>query len=61
MSSTEFDINANKLQIAVLAYNLNNGLRRLCTPKAMKKTIRTSFIKIAGKIGRSEQYIRFKL
>jgi len=26
MSSTEFEINANKLQIGVLAYNLNNPI-----------------------------------
>lgn len=65
MSSTEFEINANKLQIAVLAYNLNNGLRRLCLPQQMRKhqiqTIRTRFIKIAGKIIRSGRYITFKL
>lgn len=65
MSSTAFEINANKLQIAVLAYNLNNGLRRLCMPKKMKKhqiqTIRTRFIKIAGKVIRSGRYITFKL
>ncbi|MEI3615043.1 IS1380 family transposase, partial [Pseudogracilibacillus sp. SO30301A] len=65
MSSTEFEINANKLQIAVLAYNLNNGLRRFCMPKKMKKhqinTIRTCFIKIAGRVIRSGRYITFKL
>ncbi|QKY70152.1 IS1380 family transposase [Lentibacillus sp. CBA3610] len=65
MSSTAFEINANKLQIAVLAYNLNNGLRRLCMPKKMKKhqiqTIRTKLIKIAGKVIRSGRYITFKL
>ncbi|GGB52909.1 IS1380 family transposase [Lentibacillus populi] len=65
MSSTAFEINANKLQIAVLAYNLNNGLRRFCMPEKMKKhriqTIRTCFIKIAGKVTRSGRYITFKL
>jgi hypothetical protein len=65
MSSTEFEINANKLQIAVLAYNLNNGLRRICMPEKMKKnqiqTIRMCLIKIAGKIIRSGRYVTFKL
>lgn len=65
MSSTELEINSNKLQIAILAYNLNNGLRRLCMPKEMKKhqiqTIRLCLIKIAGKISRSGRYITFKL
>ncbi len=65
MSSTEFEINSNKLQMAILAYNLNNGLRRLCMPKKMKKhqiqTIRLCLIKIAGKISRSGRYITFKL
>ncbi|MCJ7840921.1 transposase [Lederbergia sp. NSJ-179] len=65
MSSTEFEINANKLQIAVLAYNLNNGLRRFGMPKEMKKhriqTIRMRLIKIAGRIIHSGRYITFKL
>src|SRR5690625_3556380 len=65
MSSSEFEINANKLQIAVLAYNLNNGLRRICMPEKMRKhqiqTIRMCLIKIAGKIIRSGRYLTFKL
>lgn len=65
MSSTAFEINANKLQIAVLAYNLNNGLRRICMPEKMKKhqihTIRMCFIKVAGKIIKSGRYLTFKL
>lgn len=36
MSSTELETNANKLQIAVCACNLNNGLRRICMPEKMK-------------------------
>ncbi len=65
MNSTEFEINANKLQIAILAYNLNNGLRRICMPKKMKKhhiqTIRICLLKIAGKVIRSGRYVTFKL
>ena len=33
MSSSSFKTNANKLQIAILAYNRNNWLRRLCFDK----------------------------
>ncbi|QKY69741.1 hypothetical protein Len3610_09130 [Lentibacillus sp. CBA3610] len=42
MSSTAFEINANKLQIAVLAYNLNNGTTPafVCRQK-MKKAIKS--------------------
>lgn len=65
MDSSEFEVNAVKLQIAVLAYNFHNGLRRFCMPKKMKKhqiqTIRLRLIKIAGKISRSGRYISFKL
>lgn len=65
MNSSEFDINANKLHIAVLAYNLNNGVRRLCMPTNLNshhiQTIRLCLIKIAGKIVRSGRYITFKL
>lgn len=65
MNSSKFEVNAAKLQIAVLAYNFHNGLRRFCMPKKMKKhqvqTIRLRLIKIAGKITRSGRYISFKL
>jgi len=65
MSSTAFIVNANKLQLAILAYNLHNGLRRFCFPKKMKKhqiqKVRLVMVKIAGKITRSGRYIHFKL
>lgn len=65
MTSTEFERNACKLQIAVLAYNLHNGFRRLCLPVSMNKnlidTVRLQLIKIAGRISRSGRYIAFKL
>lgn len=65
MTSTEFERNACKLQIAILAYNLHNGFRRLCLPKNMNTklidTIRLELIKIAGKVVRSGRYITFKL
>lgn len=65
MSSTNFWANANKLQQMVLAYNLNNWMRRLCFPPSSQsdriETIRTKIIKIAGKIVRSGRYVYFKL
>ncbi len=65
MSSTEFFRNACKLQIAVLAYNLYQDLRRLCFPSTMNKsliqTARLQLIKIAGRIIRSGRYLTFKL
>lgn len=58
-------INANRLQLHVLAYNLFNFFRRLVLPKNMRKmqidTIRLKLIKIASKIIRSARYIYFKL
>lgn len=58
-------INANRLQLHVLAYNLFNFFRRLVLPKNMIKmqidTIRLKLIKIASKIIRSARYIYFKL
>ena len=65
MNSTDFWTNANKLQQMVLAYNLNNWMRRLCFPKInlsdRVSTIRTKIIKIAGKIVKTGRYIYFKL
>ncbi|TCP16253.1 DDE family transposase, partial [Scopulibacillus darangshiensis] len=65
MSSTEFEKNACKLQLAILAYNLHNGFRRLCLPEKMKKnlidTVRLQLIKVAGKVIRSGRYLTFKL
>jgi len=65
MSSTDYWANANKLQQMVLAYNLNNWMRRLCFPETMKsdriETIRIKLIKVAAKIVRSGRYVFFKL
>jgi hypothetical protein len=58
-------VNANRLQLHVLAYNLFNFFRRLVLPKSMRKmqidTIRLKLIKIASKITKSARYIIFKL
>ncbi len=65
MSSRNFLANANKLQQMLLAYNLNNWLRRLCFSSNMKKnrieTLRTKLIKVAAKIIKTARYLKFKL
>lgn len=58
-------VNANRLQLHVLAYNLFNCFRRLVLPKSMRKmqidTIRLKLLKIASKIVKTARYIYFKL
>ncbi len=53
MSSTSYESNVVKLQLAMLAYNFNNWFRRLCLPEKMKlnrmETLRAKLIKISGK------------
>jgi hypothetical protein len=65
MSSSEFIANANKLQLALLAYNFNNWFRRLVLSKSMKsnriETIRMKLIKVAAKIVKGARYLSFKL
>jgi len=65
MSSSSMTVNANKLQISVLAYNLFNWFRRLVLPVTMRKlqidTLRLKLIKIAVRVVRSARYITFKL
>ena len=65
MSSTEYWANANKLQQMVLAYNLNNWMRRLCFPGTTKsyriETIRNRIIKIAARIVNRSKYAFYKL
>jgi hypothetical protein len=65
MSSSEYLANANKLQQMMLAYNLNNWLRRLCFPEHNRsdriETIRTKLIKIAARIVKTGRYIYYKL
>lgn len=65
MSSSRITVNANKLQISVLSYNLFNWFRRLALPVGMRKlridTIRLKLIKIAAKVIHSARYTVFKL
>jgi hypothetical protein len=65
MSSSKYQANSNKLQQMMLAYNLNNWLRRLCFPEHNRsdriETIRTKLIKIAARIVKTGRYIYYKL
>ena len=65
MSSHSMTVNANKLQISILAYNLFNWFRRLVLPRSFQKlqvdTIRLKLLKIAAKLVRSARYLTFKL
>jgi len=65
LSSRSEIVNANRVQIRALTYNLFNWFRRLALPEAMRKnmadTIRLKLIKIAAKVVRSARYITFKL
>ena len=65
MSSTDYYTNANKLQQMVLAYNLNNWMRRLCFPESHQsdriKAIRNRLIKIAGRFIKTGRYLYYKL
>ena len=58
-------VNANRLQVHVLAYNIFNWFRRLALSANMRKqridTIRLKLMKIAAKVVRSARYITFKL
>ena len=56
-------VNANRLQLHVLAYNIFNWFKRLVLPVHMRKmqidTIRLKLIKIASRVIRSARYITF--
>ena len=58
-------VNANRLQVHALAYNIFNWFRRLALSANMRKqridTVRLKLLKIAAKIIRSARYITFKL
>ena len=65
VSSFTMAVNANRLQIHALAYNLFNWFRRLVLPLKMRKlradTIRLKLLKIAAKAVHSARYLVFKL
>ena len=58
-------VNANRLQVHALAYNIFNWLRRLALSAQMRKqridTVRLKLLKIAAKAVHSARYITFKL
>ena len=63
-SSTKL-VNANRLLVHALAYNLFNWFRRLALAVSMRKqridTIRLKLLKIAARVVRSARYKYFKL
>ena len=65
MKSSSKIVNANRLQISMLAYNIFNWFRRLILPSKMRKyridTIRLKLIKIASRVVRGARYLTFKL
>jgi hypothetical protein len=65
VSSSSQIVNANRVQIHALAYNLFNWFRRLTLPETMKAervdTLRLQLLKIAGRIVHSARYVFFKL
>ena len=58
-------VNANRLQVHALAYNIFNWFRRLALSANMRKqridTVRLKLLKIATKVVHSARYITFKL
>ena len=65
VSSSSKVVNANRLQVHALAYNIFNWFKRLVLPAKMRKqqidTIRLKLLKIAAKAVHSARYITFKL
>lgn len=65
VSSSSKIVNANRVQIHALAYNLFNWFRRMVLPEKLAKdridTIRLKLLKIAARIVRSARYTVFKL
>lgn len=65
VSSRSKVVNANRMRIHMLAYNLFNWFRRMVLPANMRKqqinTIRLKLMKIATKAVHSARYITFKL
>lgn len=65
VSSSARVVNANRLQVHALAYNLFNWFRRLVLPASMRRqridTVRLKLLKVAAKAVRSARYLVFKL
>ena len=65
VSSKSKVVNANRLQLHTLVYNIFNLFRRLVLPEQMSKhlidTVRLKLLKIATKVVHSGRYIKFNL
>jgi len=65
VSSSSQLVNANRMQIHALAYNLFNWFRRLTLPDKLKKdridTLRLKLLKIAARVVHSSRYVYFQL
>ena len=65
LSCREFQDNAVRLQLFVLAYNLANFLRRLALPRSIRHwsltTLREKLVKIGAKVVRHSRYVIFQL
>ena len=65
VSSASKVVNANRLRVHALAYNLFNWFRRLALAKNMRKqqihTIRLKLLKVAARAVHSARYTIFKL
>ena len=65
VSSHNRIVNANRVQVHALAYNIFNWFRRLVLSAEMRKqridTVRIKLLKIAAKVVRSARYITFRL
>ena len=65
VSSKSRTVNANRLQLHALTYNIFNWFRRLVLPEHMGKnlidTVRLKLLKIAAKVVHTGRYVKFKL
>ncbi len=65
VSSRSKTVNANRLQLHALAYNIFNWFRRLALPKHMAKnlvdTVRLKLLKVAVRVVHTGRYVKFKL
>ena len=65
VSSSSKIVNANRLQVHALTYNIFNWFKRLVLPTTMRTqlvdTIRLKLLKVATRVVHSARYITFKL
>ena len=65
VSSATMEVNANRLALHMLAYNLFNWFRRMVLPEAMRKlrvdAIRLKLLKVASRVVITGRYLYFRL